>query len=83
MKKQAASTPDIEAFLKSHMRVTTTETPEMVEDLRYFARRAKEGSVISREGLREWMMKKYGAETGRSRLYGMCIRNGIQPWFSK
>lgn len=59
-------------------------TKELVDDLKFFAKRAKEGRVISREGLVEFINKKHNdCHRGRSMLWNIAKQNGIEPWWKK
>lgn len=56
-------------------------TPEAIEDLRYFQKRADEGKPMPFESLAEWLESKRGITAGRRGLYTACVVNGITPWW--
>lgn len=76
-------TLDIEAFVQQKTQKHYNDNPNLVEDLRYFAKRAKEGAAISGRGVQEWIAKKYGMNVGRTRLANICRRNDITMWTSR
>lgn len=71
-----------EAFLESNLsRHSLGLTPEALEDLRFFAKRAKENKPITVLALLKWFKEKHGLKFGRTRLYSLAIENGIEPWW--
>lgn len=82
-KESPSNRMDIDAFLAERMAKQNKLPKEALDDIRYFALRAKEGAVISQRGMSEWMEKKYGIAVGRTRLFNATKAAGVQPWWTK
>ena len=52
-----------------------------MEDVKFFAQRAKEGRPISFQAMVDWLHDKHGITVGRGRLYTLAVANGIEPWW--
>lgn len=73
----------IEAFVAQKARSSTAMPKQALEDMRYFAKRAKEGAVVSITGLTQWMEEKHGIRAGRTKLYNEMVKLGERPWWAK
>lgn len=82
-KASAAIQPDIEAFLAKNVRDKISLPNAALDDMRYFAKRAKEGSVISIAGLAQWLQEKHGVRAGRTKLFNTMMKLGEKPWWSR
>lgn len=56
---------------------------ELIEDLKYFAKRANAGSPIGFAGLQAYVQRTYQIRVGRLRMHSTSLANGIAPWWSK
>lgn len=79
MSKQQA----IEAFIAEKARGKSDLSKEALDDMRYFAKRAKEGAVVSVTGLSQWMEERHGVKVGRAKLYNTMVKLGEKPWWTK
>ncbi|HET8883016.1 MAG TPA: hypothetical protein VFM56_12645 [Solimonas sp.] len=55
---------------------------QVVDDLRYFAKRAAEDKEISITGLLQFFAEQRGVVLKRYRLATIARENGIEPWWS-
>lgn len=79
MSKQQA----LESFIAEKRLIKSVLTKEALDDMRYFAKRAKEGAVISLCGMSQWMEEKHGIKAGRAKLYNAMVKLGEKPWWTK
>ena len=79
MSKQNA----LDAFIAVNRQQKMELPKAAVDDMRYFAKRAKEGAVVSINGLSQWMEEKHGVKAGRSKLFNTMVKIGEKPWWSK
>lgn len=71
-----------DAVIEASISKRTDAIPkELIDDLKFFDKRRKEGRQISGKGLLEYVRKKYGA-FGRQRLWNVAKSAGIEPWWS-
>lgn len=79
MSKQNA----LDAFIAVNKQQKVELPKAALDDMLYFAKRAKEGSVVSVSGLSQWMEEKHGVKVGRSKLFNAMVKIGEKPWWSK
>lgn len=74
---------ELDAFIAEKVRGNIALPKGALDDMRYFAKRAKEGTVISLAGIVQWMEEKHGVKAGRSKLYNAMVQIGEKPWWTK
>ena len=74
----------LEDFVKANQmrKVPVALTPKALEDLKYFEKRAKEGSPIRLESLLDWLKQHHGMAIGRVVLYKLMTSAGLTPWWA-
>lgn len=81
--KPAAHAEELEAYIVERANHNPKFPEAFRDDIRYFAKAASEGRVISFRAMSEWAQTKYGVLIGRTRLFSETVKMGITPWWSK
>ena len=77
------STDPRDAAIESSLKRTRATVPDkVVEDLKYFAEKAKAGRAISIAALLQYMEDHNQFKVARYRLHTIAKANGITPWWS-